>query len=83
MREVSCFSCYTNPPMQDQYIFIHDAILEVIMCGDTQINAGDFHKKIRKIVKSAQNSQLNEFENQFMVRHSSVIVFLAIARLLK
>ena len=54
--------------MQDQYIFIHDAILEVIMCGDTQIYAGDFHKKIRRNAKSSQNSQINEFENQFMVR---------------
>ena len=53
------------------------------MCGDTQINAGDLQKKIRKNVKNAQNSQLNEFENQFMVRHSSVIIFLVIARLLK
>ena len=51
--------------MQDQYIFIHDAILELIMCGDTQIYAGDFHKKIRR---NAKNSQINEFENQFMVR---------------
>ena len=55
--------------MQDQYIFIHDAILEVIMCGDTQIDAGDFHKMIRKNAKCAQNSQINEFENQFMVRY--------------
>ena len=54
--------------MQDQYIFIHDAILEVIMCGDTQIDAADFHKKIRKNSKCAQNSQINEFENQFLVR---------------
>ena len=54
--------------MQDQYIFIHDAILEVIMCGDTQIDAGDFHKKIWRNAKCAQNPQLREFENQFMVR---------------
>ena len=44
------------------------------MCGDTQIDAGDLHKKIRRNVKCSQTSQLHEFENQFMVR-TIIIVF--------
>ena len=52
--------------LQEQYVFIHDAILEVIMCGDTQIDAGDFSQRLKKL-KSTPKSRPNEFENQFMV----------------
>ena len=37
--------------LQDQYILIIDAILEFIMCGNTQIGAGNFHKHIKKVIK--------------------------------
>ncbi|CAI8058578.1 Receptor-type tyrosine-protein phosphatase alpha [Geodia barretti] len=50
----------------DQYVFIHDAILEVITCGDTQIDAGDYIQKLRKY-KSSPNAHPNEFDNQFNV----------------
>ena len=52
--------------MQEQYVFVHDAILEVIMCGDTQIDAGDFSQSLNKL-QSTPKSRPNEFENQFMV----------------
>ena len=52
--------------VQEQYVFIHDAIMEVIMCGDTQIDAGDFSQSLQKL-KSTPKSRPNELENQFMV----------------
>jgi hypothetical protein len=66
----------------DQYVFIHDAILEVIMCGDTQIDAGDYMQKLRKY-KTSPNVHLNEFDNQFNVRSqwwSPAIYFLSVYR---
>ena len=59
-------------------MFIHDAILEVITCGDTQIDAGDFIQTLRKY-KSTPNAQLNEFDNQFIVR-SQWLYFLSVYR---
>ena len=52
---------------QEQYIFIHDAIFEVVLCGDTQIDAGNFHKCFNKISKGASGTHADEFQNQFMV----------------
>ena len=52
--------------LQEQYVFIHDAIMEVIMCGDTQIDAGDFSQSLKKL-KSTPKFRPNEFDNQFMV----------------
>ena len=59
--------------LQDQYILIHDAILEFIMCGNTQIAAGNFHKHIKKVIKCGPQTYLNEFENQFKVRTLDMI----------
>ncbi|CAI8024123.1 Receptor-type tyrosine-protein phosphatase alpha, partial [Geodia barretti] len=50
----------------EQYIFVHDAILEDLLCGDTQIDARIFHKSMRKIINSPQ-TYVTEFEKQFKV----------------
>ena len=34
--------------MQDQYMFIHDAVLEQLVCGDTQIQAKDLNWTLRR-----------------------------------
>ena len=50
--------------MQKQYIFIHDAILEAIACGDTQINASDLRRAIKKLSCRDPATHLTVFENQ-------------------
>ena len=52
---------------QEQYIFIHDAIFEVVSCGDTQIDAGNFYRYFHKINKHYPGTHLDEFENQYKV----------------
>ena len=49
-------------------MFIHEAILEDILCGDTCIDAADFHNKIEKIIKCTPQTCLSDFEKQFMVK---------------
>ena len=45
----------TTVSLQEQYIFIHDAILESVTCGDTQIVAGDLRDALEKLQMGAQS----------------------------
>ena len=52
--------------IQDQYAFIHDAILEAVTCGDTQIESDDLRPKLNKMQKKNQSDK-TELELQFTV----------------
>ncbi|XP_064386430.1 receptor-type tyrosine-protein phosphatase alpha-like isoform X2 [Halichondria panicea] len=52
---------------QDQYVFIHDAILESVTCGDTQICAGDLRRQIQKMSLVAPGKTTSEFQYQFQI----------------
>ncbi|XP_064386156.1 uncharacterized protein LOC135334774 isoform X2 [Halichondria panicea] len=52
---------------QDQYVFIHDAILESVTCGDTQISAGDLRRQIQKMLSVAPGKTLSDFQYQFQI----------------
>ena len=41
--------------LQDQYIFLHDAILESVMCEDIQINAGNLRSVLKNLHKKDQS----------------------------
>ena len=55
---------------QDQYIFIHDAILESVTCGDTEIEAGDLRKRLAQL-KTTDESGRTGLDLQFAVRKIS------------
>ena len=52
---------------QEQYIFIHDAILEAITCGDTQIDASILKQRIHEMTSRDPVTNLTGFENLFKV----------------
>ena len=54
--------------LQDQYIFIHDAILESVTCGDTQIISGDLRTTLNKLQRQDQSGK-TEIELQFAVSY--------------
>ena len=56
--------------LQDQYIFIHDAILESVTCGDTEIEAGDLRKRLAQL-KTTDESGCTGLDQQFAVRKIS------------
>ena len=56
-------ACDDGP--QDQYIFINDAILEAVTCGDTQIEASDLRRSIQSLSKRDPTTHLTGYENQF------------------
>ena len=53
--------------LQEQYIFINDAILESVTCGDTQITASDLRRAIQILSRQDPQTRLTGFENQFKV----------------
>ena len=57
---------HTHTHTQEQYVFIHDAILESVTCGDTQIGASDLRAALRTLRSRAQSGETG-FEHQFGV----------------
>ncbi len=53
--------------VQDQYIFIHDAVLESLSCGDTQIPAGDLVRAIQRLSEKDAHTGKTGYETQFQV----------------
>ena len=47
--DVYSVSSQSQSPTQDQYVFIHDAVLESLTCGDTQIPASGLSGAIEKL----------------------------------
>ena len=52
---------------QAQYIFIHDAILEELVCGETQINPIDLKSAIGELCQQHMLTHTTGFEKQFNV----------------
>ena len=62
---------------QDQYVFIHDAILEAVTCGDTHIEANDLEDKLKKLQMKDQSGK-TKLELQFAVSVHFVIWALSV-----
>ena len=54
-------------PTQDQYVFIHDAVLESLTCGDTQIPASELSGAMEKLKQKDSETGRTGFETQFHV----------------
>jgi len=49
-------------------VFIHDALCELIVCGDTEIAAPSLRMTINRLHKQAEGKVVSGFEHQFKVR---------------
>ena len=52
---------------QEQYVLIHDAILEQVTCGDTQINAGQLRSAVQNLTKIDRLTSNTRLQTQFDV----------------
>lgn len=52
---------------QEQYSFIHDAVLEWIICGDTQVPAGEMKRAMKRMAEKNKETGKTAFEKQFQV----------------
>ena len=79
-RLMKCYSSImyihtTYCGLQEQYIFIHDAVLEAVTCGDTQITARDLREAIQQLDQRDPLTHTTGFENQFKASVTLQITF--------
>lgn len=53
--------------IQEQYMFIHDAILEFLTCGDTQIAAANLRMEMNKLTYEDPTHKCTGYQHQFNV----------------
>ena len=53
--------------MQNQYIFVHDIILEFLTCGNTQIALENIHVAISELTEEDPTHQCTGYQHQFNV----------------
>ena len=52
---------------EDQYIFIHDALLEAITNGNTEIPARDLYQHLKLLTHAEDDLQVTGMETEFKV----------------
>lgn len=58
--------CTLSSP-KEQYIFIHDAILEACLCGETSIPASEFKPTYKEMVRIEPQSNSSQLREEFQV----------------
>lgn len=54
-------------PQKEQYVFIHDAILEACLCGETSIPASEFKPTYKEMVRIEPQSNSSQLREEFQV----------------
>ncbi|XP_063702711.1 tyrosine-protein phosphatase Lar isoform X2 [Culicoides brevitarsis] len=64
---VTCLRAQRNYMVQteDQYIFIHDALLEAVICGNTEVPARNLHNHIQKLMQIEMGENITGMETEF------------------
>lgn len=52
---------------EEQYIFIHNAVLEVLLCGDTLVAAQDLRQHYDDLITVDEQSQIAPVQEEFEV----------------
>ena len=71
---VTCLRAQRNYMVQteDQYIFIHDALLEAVVAGNSEVPARNLHGHIQKLVAIETDQNATGMELEFKVFSSNV-----------
>ena len=52
---------------QEQYIFIHEAILETILCGMNEVDSINLVKEVRRLTEMKTSHDMSGFQERFKV----------------
>ncbi|NXU53960.1 PTPRU phosphatase, partial [Turnix velox] len=55
---------------EEQYVFIHDAILEACLCGETSIPANEFKPTYKEMVRIEPQSNSSQLREEFQTLNS-------------
>ena len=53
--------------LKDQYVFLHDALLEAISCGDTEISTDQYRSILDKLKSLDMKTDTTGIESQFVL----------------
>lgn len=76
---VTCMRAQRNYMVQteDQYIFIHEALLEAAACGNTEVPARNLYAHIQKLTQTPPGESVSAMELEFKVCASPVVLLRA------
>ena len=74
---VTCMRAARNYMVQteEQYVFIHEALLEATSCGCTEVIARSLYGHIQKLTQTAPGETLTPMELEFKVNHHLFIYY--------
>ena len=58
--------------LQDQYIFLHDGMLESVTCGDTEISSANLRTAMRRLNRLNPADNTTGLHTQFKVKMSNL-----------
>ena len=67
-------SSYSRLLLQEQYIFIHDAILEACLCGETTIPVSEFKATYKEMIRIDPQSNSSQLREEFQVGHECMCI---------
>ena len=69
---VTCLRAQRNYMVQteDQYIFVHDAVLEAVLCGNTEVPARNLYAHIQRLTERCAADAVTAMEREFRVIYS-------------
>ena len=53
--------------LQEQYVFLHQAVMEALTCGNTEIAPQDLRIAMNKLARAQKSSQRTGFAKEFKV----------------
>ena len=72
-------SLYYLTSLQEQYVFLHQAVMEALTCGNTEVAPQDLRIAMNKLARTQKSSKQTGYEREFKVlpiSSSSLMFFL-------
>ena len=65
---------------EDQYIFIHDAVLEAVICGNTEVHARNLQAHVQSLISPDPGDNVTPMEMEFRVSSTFLLPSFAFLR---